>query len=373
MTAPKLELAGLRKEYDDGSVTAVDGIDLLVEAGETLALLGPSGCGKSTTLNMIVGLEEPTVGDIRVDGQSVVGVPAGKRNVGLVFQDYAVFTHMTVEKNLAFGLQVRGLPRGEIGRRIGEIAELLELRDLMKEKASRLGGSQLQRVAIGRTLVTRPSILLLDEPLSNLEAETRVTMRRELRRLQTEIGLTIIYVTHDQIEALSLAKRIAVMSNGKIRQCDLTAAVYNHPEHVFVAGFMGSPPMNLVEGTVASSNEAARFVKNAFELPLTAFLAGLVPDHQPHVTLGIRPEAIRLTAADQSDTAGRVTLVEPRGPESVVTLNVADVHLKALVSSSDFPPEGTTVGLSLDPEKLVLFSGESNRNLASLRQAEALV
>jgi len=319
---------------------------------------------------MIVGLEDPTAGDIHIDGQSVVGTPAGKRNVGLVFQDYAVFTHMTVEKNLAFGLQVKGLPRNEVVRRVGEVAELLGLRALLKEKASRLGGSQLQRVAIGRTLVTQPSILLLDEPLSNLEAETRLTMRRELRRLQAEIGLTIIYVTHDQIEALSLARRIAVMSQGKIRQCDLTASIYSNPEHVFVAGFMGSPPMNLVEGLVSPAGAQIRFTKNGFALDLPAHLAGLVPAQQHHVTLGLRPEALSLTAPEDAPLTGLVSLVEPRGPEAVVTLVLDGVLLKALVPARKRPAEGARVGITIDPLSLVLFSGETNRNLAVLKAAE---
>ncbi|WP_119168144.1 ABC transporter ATP-binding protein [Algihabitans albus] len=371
MTAPKLELVDLHKAYDDGAVVAVDGIDLTVESGETLALLGPSGCGKSTTLNMIVGLEDPTSGDIRVDGRSVVGVPPGQRNVGLVFQDYAVFTHMSVEKNLAFGLQVRGLPRSEVNRRVGQAAELLGLGDLMKEKASRLGGSQLQRVAIGRTLVTEPSILLLDEPLSNLEAETRLSMRRELRRLQSEIGLTIIYVTHDQIEALSLARRIAVMSGGKIRQCDLTEQVYDSPEHVFVAGFIGSPPMNLIQGVLTSDASGQRFRHESFEVIVPDRLAPAAAGGELHVTLGVRPEAVRLTATADSPVNGTVSAVEPRGPEAVVTVKVAEVTLKALVSSDVQPSDGEKVGVSIAPDKLVLFSGDTNRNLTESARAGA--
>ncbi|MBI5132648.1 MAG: ABC transporter ATP-binding protein [Rhodopseudomonas palustris] len=359
MTAPKLELVDLYKEYGDGSVAAVDGVDLVVEAGETVALLGPSGCGKSSTLNMIVGLEQPTSGDIRIDGKSVVGVPPGRRNVGLVFQDYAVFTHMSVRANLGFGLSVRGGDRQAAARRVEEVAELLGLTSILDEKATRLGGSQLQRVAIGRTLVVRPAVLLLDEPLSNLEAESRQAMRRELRRLQAEIGLTIIYVTHDQIEALSLASKIAVMSSGKIVQFDSTERVYDRPNHVFVAGFMGSPPMNLVRGELAE----ARFARKGFSLTLPAALAASAQGEGREVTLGIRPEQLRLVQDGAGTLSGRVALVQPRGAEAVVSIETGGVTLQALVAAANRPDEGASVGLAFDAAALTLFSGETGRSL----------
>jgi ABC-type sugar transport system ATPase subunit len=365
--APKLQITNLHKEYDDGAVIAVDGIDLTVERGETVALLGPSGCGKSTTLNMIVGLEEPTAGNILIDGKSIIGVPSGQRNVGLVFQDYAVFTHMTVAKNLSFGLEVNGVPKAEITRRVGEVVELLGLQDLLSEKASALGGSQLQRVAIGRTLVTQPAILLLDEPLSNLEAEARQTMRRELRRLQGETGLTIVYVTHDQTEALSLAHRIAVMSHGKIRQYDQTNTVYHNPSHVFVAGFMGSPAMNLIRGDIVRSGRNVRIAREGFGVTLPAHLAAQAPTDTPQAVLGIRPETITLTKPGKKTGAksllGDVVLVAPRGPEAVVTVETQGVEITALVAMDDCPHEGDAVELVLPPEALVLFSGETGRNL----------
>lgn len=367
MSAPKLELAGIRKDYSDGAVVAVDGIDLVVERGETVALLGPSGCGKSTALSMIVGLERPSAGDIRIDGRSVVDVPAGRRDVGLVFQDYAVFTHMSVADNLAFGLSVRGLPKAEIARRVGETAELLGLTDTLREKASRLGGSQLQRVAIGRTLVTRPAILLLDEPLSNLEAEARLAMRRELRRLQSEIDLTIVYVTHDQVEALSLASRIAVMSAGKIRQYAPTAQVYDAPEHVFVARFIGSPGMNLVEGALVRDADGARFARGRIDVALSPLALARAPAEEA-IVLGIRPESLAIADPDEPSIAGavegRILSVSPRGPEAVVTLGIDDVRLVALVEARRRPQEGARVSVSFASDAIVVFCGESGRNLA---------
>jgi multiple sugar transport system ATP-binding protein len=360
MSPPKLELVSLRKEYDDGSVVAVDGIDLQVGAGETLALLGPSGCGKSTTLNMIVGLEAPSGGDIRIDGISVVARPAGKRNVGLVFQDYAVFTHMTVAANLAFGLAVRGLARREIDRRVAEVAALLDLVPLLREPAARLGGSQLQRVAIGRTLVTRPEVLLLDEPLSNLEAESRLAMRRELRRLQAETGLTIIYVTHDQIEALSLAARIAVMSHGKIRQCAPAMQVYRRPSHTFVAGFIGTPPMNLVRGKLAQHGEGWWFQRGRFALRLPDMLVPATAAAGTQLVLGVRPEALHLvTAPEGAALSGTVQGVELRGPEAVVAADVGGVVLQLLAPPGIALQPGQPIGIDPDPLALVLFSGET--------------
>lgn len=362
MRHPKLELINLVKEYEDGAVVAVDKIDLEIQAGETLALLGPSGCGKSTTLNMVVGLEEPTSGDILIDGQSVVRVPAGKRNVGLVFQDYAVFTTMSVRRNLAFGLEVRGTPKSEIKRAVEEVAELLDMRDQLDARIRDLGGSELQRVAIGRTLVTKPAILLLDEPLSNLEYAARLSMRRELRRLQSEIGLTIIYVTHDQIEALSLADRIAVMNAGKILQVEDSAVICQKPDHIFVAGFLGSPPMNLVRGKFEAGPSGVRFEKTQFSLPVKdSAPRGDVP--KGWYTMGIRPDTLRLVPENEGQMTGRVSLVEPRGPEVMLTVEVGMEELKVVTPSGGRFLEGETTGLRVEPGELTFFDGDYNRRI----------
>jgi multiple sugar transport system ATP-binding protein len=364
MTVPKLEIVNLRKLFGNESFVAVDGVDFAVEAGETVALLGPSGCGKSTTLNMIVGLEQPSSGDIRIDGRSVIGIPPGKRNVGLVFQDYAVFTHMTVFENLAFGLVIRGRPKAEIAKAVHDVAELLGMRNSLNLPASELGGSELQRVAIGRTLVTKPSILLLDEPLSNLEASARLAMRRELRRLQSEIGLTIIYVTHDQVEALSLADRIAVMNAGKLQQIEQTSVICRKPDHVFVAGFMGSPPMNLLRGEIIGDGTSVGFRRDGLFIRLSSSEA-FVTDYvgQP-IILGLRPESLTLAAANDATISGKVAVVEPRGPEAVVTVEAGTVSLKAVVPTAERPQEGSDTGLLADPSSFVFFSGETGRRLA---------
>ncbi|EFK06975.1 ABC transporter, ATP-binding protein [delta proteobacterium NaphS2] len=363
MTVPKLKLVKLKKMFDNGMVAAVDGIDLSIDAGETIALLGPSGCGKSTTLNMIVGLDEPTSGDIQIDGQSILQVPAGKRDVGLVFQDYAVFTSMTVRQNLAFGLQVRGISKTKIATAVEEIAELLDMTERLHVRAKDLGGSELQRVAIGRTLVTKPAILLLDEPLSNLEAAARLAMRRELRRLQKEIGLTIIYVTHDQVEALSLADRIAVMRAGKILQVEKTSVICDSPDHVFVAGFLGSPPMNLIRGRLECREEGVVMKSDTFALRLTK-----TPpvDHRLSenlFTMGIRAESLTIAPAETAPLIGTVLSSEPKGAEVVLTLKVDSTRLKMTVPSTAHLSEGETTGIGVDLDSLIFFDGDTNRRI----------
>jgi len=361
MTVPKLKIVKLKKEFDNGSVAAVDGIDLSVETGETLALLGPSGCGKSTTLNMIVGLDDPTSGDIQINGQSIVHVPPGRRNVGLVFQDYAVFTSMTVRQNFAFGLEVRHTQKSKIAQAVNEVAELLNMSDRLDARAKDLGGSELQRVAIGRTLVTKPEILLLDEPLSNLETAARLAVRNELRRLQSEIGLTIIYVTHDQIEALSLANRIAVMRAGKILQVEKASVIFNRPDHLFVAGFLGSPPMNLLRGRLEAGENTMVFRKLSFSLPVNNVTATDSAVPKGFFTLGIRPELLQIVPKETAPLVGQVRLVEPRGSEVVLTVEVASEKLKVVAPSVGHIKEGEAVGLFIDPDSLVFFDGNTNR------------
>jgi multiple sugar transport system ATP-binding protein len=360
--AIKLELIKLRKEY--GSLVAVNDMSLQVEEGETMALLGPSGCGKSTTLNMIVGLEIPTSGDILIDGQSVARVPVGRRNVGLVFQDYAVFTHMTVRRNLEYGLRVRGVSGAALNQQVDKIASFVGLADKMHRKPGELSASELQRVAIGRTLVTSPQILLLDEPLSNLEAEMRHQMRRELHRIQLETKQTIIYVTHDQIEALSLAHRIAVMNLGELQQYDTSYNVYHYPRSTFVGSFLGNPPMNFIPGTVRSIG-GQRVVEQegaVIPLPPMAVLASL-PDGKP-VKVGIRAETVDVVAQGQAGAfQAELLAVEPQGPEAVVTARFASSTIKFVVPSSAVPRSTGQIALVPHANLLALFDAESGVRL----------
>ena len=359
-----IELVNLVKEYPGASAPAVDDLSLVIGTGETVALLGPSGCGKTSTLNMIVGLERPTSGDILIDGASIVDVPVERRGIGLVFQDYAVFTSMTVRRNLAFGLEVRGAPKERIKSAVGKTAELLGLADRLDAKASKLSGSELQRVAIGRTLVTEPSILLLDEPLSNLEAEARLAMRQELRRLRSELGLTIVYVTHDQVEALSLADRIAVMSYGRLVEAGPTARLVERPGVVEVARFLGSPPMNVIEGNFIEGPGGYTFRKGRTDLRLPPCRlpesVSVGTSHWYH--LGVRPEDLRLADHGRALITGRAESLERRGSDAVLQVAAGDFEVKVVAPSSLGLEPGRLVGLEADLGRLFLF-GSTGRLL----------
>ena len=353
----KLELVELRKEF--GDLIAVDDMSLGVEEGETMALLGPSGCGKSTTLNMIVGLEAPTSGDILIDGKSVLDVPPGQRNVGLVFQDYAVFTHMTVRHNLEYGLRVRGMNRADVDREVAKVSAFLNLGHQLDYKPLELGASELQRVAIGRTLVTNPEILLLDEPLSNLEAEMRNQMRRELRRIQAETGQTIIYVTHDQIEALSLAHRIAVMDFGALKQYDTAHNVYHYPDNTFVGSFLGNPPMNFVRGQFGHDGGLPVVAQNGSVIPVPVASAAGLSDGTD-VVVGMRPESMELAKADDPTAfTASVIAVEPQGPETVLTARIGESNLKLIVETGTQASEGSDISIRPDAELLAIFDATS--------------
>ncbi|MGD9536982.1 MAG: ABC transporter ATP-binding protein [Alphaproteobacteria bacterium] len=360
--AIKLELKNLRKEY--GQLVAVDDMSLQVEEGETMALLGPSGCGKSTTLNMIVGLETPTSGEILIDGQPVGRVPVGKRNVGLVFQDYAVFTHMTVRSNLEYGLRVRGVRHPELRQQVDKMAEFVGLGDKLERKPGELSASEMQRVAIGRTLVTNPQILLLDEPLSNLEAEMRHQMRRELHRIQLETRQTIIYVTHDQIEALSLAHRIAVMNQGVLQQYDTAYNVYHYPRSTFVGSFLGNPPMNFVKGSLGTEG-GRRYVEQEgarIPLPASVKVAGVVDGAA--VNVGIRAETVDVVEPGTPDSfQAEIFAVEPQGPEAVVTARFGSTLIKFVVPTSAVPAGSGRITLLPHANLLALFDAESGVRL----------
>src|SRR5690606_34427765 len=328
----EIRLRGLTKKF--GNVTAVDGIDLEIREGELLALLGPSGCGKTTCLLMLAGIYKPTAGEILFDGVVVNDVPPKARNVGLVFQSYALYPHMTVYDNIAFPLRLRGLPKSEIDRRVRDVAKLVQIDDLLDRRPGQLSGGQQQRVALCRALVREPAVLLLDEPLSNLDARLRIETRSEIKRLQAELGITTVLVTHDQIEAMTMADRIAVMRAGRIEQLSEPEELYARPANVFVASFIGDPPMNLLRLEWMVSEGRPRLVSaGGFVLPWPArFRRALEGASGRRVVLGIRPEHVEV-APEPGDGAlrGTVQMTEVLGRDVLVTVRCRDQVIRALV------------------------------------------
>ncbi len=304
---------GVTKVYP-GPVVAVEDLTLDVADGEFLILVGPSGCGKSTALRMVAGLERISDGTIAIGDRVVNDVPPKDRDIAMVFQNYALYPHMTVEKNLGFGLRRRRAPRKEVRRRVDEVSRMLGLGDLLRRRPGQLSGGQRQRVAMGRALVREPEVFLLDEPLSNLDAKLRVQMRSELKRLHDRIGVTTIYVTHDQVEAITLGERIAVLSDGVLQQVGRPQEVYDHPANVFVAGFIGSPPMNLLAGTALDGHVTVGEV----ELERAG-----APDGE--VLVGVRPEGLRPVGSEHRGPVFEVCVevVEPLGDEVLVHGSVA--------------------------------------------------
>lgn len=305
-----LTLTDIKKSY--GAVSIIHGVDLEIADGEFVVFVGPSGCGKSTLLRIIAGLEQVSGGEIRIDGQSVTNVPASDRGLAMVFQSYALYPHMSVYKNMAFALENMGLGRSEVDQRVRRAAEMLRLTDYLDRKPKALSGGQRQRVAIGRAIVRDPKIFLFDEPLSNLDAELRVATRKELAALHGEIGGTMIYVTHDQVEAMTLADRIVVLRAGRIEQVGTPLDVYNHPANLFVAGFIGSPRMNLLPARVTGSGQVAVGTETrSISVPSTGHAAVGAA-----VTLGARPEHIEVVDEAQADLVVTLDLVEQLGGET---------------------------------------------------------
>jgi len=330
-----------------GAVVAVRGLSLEAADGEFLILVGPSGCGKTTALRMVAGLERISDGTITIGDRVVNDVPPKDRDIAMVFQNYALYPHMTVEKNLAFGLRQRRTSREDVGRRVGEVSRMLGLEELLQRRPGQLSGGQRQRVAMGRALVREPDVFLLDEPLSNLDAKLRVQMRSELKRLQGRLEVTTIYVTHDQVEAITLGERIAVLSDGELQQVGRPQEVYDNPDNVFVASFIGSPPMNLLKGSASGGRVA---------------VGDLVFDHSQvpngDVLVGIRPEGLRPVGRDHAGSAFelRVEVVEPLGDEVLVHGSVeardAGVRLGAEEATllADIDTDRGIVTVRLPPE-----------------------
>jgi len=340
----------LRKEF--GSLVAVNDLSVEVEDKSLVSFLGPSGCGKTTTLRMIAGLIRPTSGSIYFNGTLVNELKPQERKVGLVFQDYAIFPTMNAFGNIAFGLKVRGIPKNEIRRRVMEIAELLHIKDILEVTPGRMTQSELQRVAVARTLITNPSVLLLDEPLSNLDAAFRVRMRAELKRLQREIAQTVIYVTHDQIEAMSMSDKIAIMNYGILHQYDTPYEIYNHPKTRFVAGFIGSPPMNFIEGTFLEDNGGFLDI-GVSRINVSKYANTIKKESSsPEVTVGARPEDIRVFHKEESKDSIEVNVeaYEPMGDEAVVDVSVGGtlVRITTPITFSANPGEKKYVAFDTD-------------------------
>ncbi|HEY5801179.1 MAG TPA: ABC transporter ATP-binding protein [Burkholderiaceae bacterium] len=337
-----------------GGKRIIDQLDLQVEEGEFLVLLGPSGCGKSTLLHSIAGLVDIASGSVEIGGQDMSHADPSERGIGMVFQSYALYPTMTVEKNMSFGLRIAGTPKAEIARRVARAAGMLHLEPLLKQKPSQLSGGQRQRVAIGRALVREAGVFLFDEPLSNLDAKLRAELRRELKLLHQSLRSTMIYVTHDQVEAMTLATRIVVMQAGAVQQIGTPADVYERPANRFVAGFLGSPAMNFIEGQLG---DAGQFQAGPLQLVLPAHTGAT----SRAAVLGARPEHLRLDA--NGAHAATVTIVEPMGNHQVVWLDCGGLVLSAIAHDAQPYTPGQQVRFALDANRMSLFDPESGERL----------
>ncbi len=330
-----VSLESLKKSY--GKTEVIHGVDIDIEDGEFIVIVGPSGCGKSTLLRMVAGLEGVSEGEIRINGQRVNEKEPMDRDIAMVFQNYALYPHMSVSQNMAYGLKIAGTPKLEIEERVGEAARLLQLEPYLKRRPRELSGGQRQRVAMGRAIVRRPSVFLFDEPLSNLDAKLRVQMRLEIKKLQRDLGVTALYVTHDQVEAMTLADRMIVMNDGVADQIGAPLEVYANPQTEFVAGFIGSPPTNFIESGVAGKS--------------------------PGTKVGIRPEHVAIVPTGQGNTTGRVIYAEPLGAETLVHLTLGDGQLVTVRQdgSVEIPSEGQEVGLSWSEQDEMRFDTDGRR------------
>ncbi|WP_254546662.1 ABC transporter ATP-binding protein [Halomarina pelagica] len=361
-----LELNDVTKIYDDaqGRETAVDSLDLRVDDGEFVVLVGPSGCGKSTTLRMLAGLETVTAGTIEIDGREVQDLAPSERSIAMVFQSYALYTKMTARENMAYGLKhSTDLSARERERKVEEIADLLDIVDLLDDVPAEMSGGQKQRVALGRAIVRDPSVFLLDEPLSNLDAKLRSRMRTELQRIQADLGVTTVYVTHDQTEAMTMADRIAVMNDGELQQVDPPETAYDHPTNEFVATFLGSPAMNTFDATVAAADDELAFRCDGTAFATIPSDAAPIDDGAP-VRVGLRPEDLHLHDAPREGRfEATVVVSEYQGNDNFVHLSADDLTLTARVPPSVYPTPGERVGVSVDPADVYLFDPDSGAAL----------
>ena len=349
------------KKY--GDVTAVSDLNLEIGDGEFMVLVGPSGCGKTTSLRMIAGLEEISDGELRIGDKVVNDVAPKDRDIAMVFQSYALYPHMSVRDNLAFGLKLRKVPKADIEKRISDAAGILQLERLLDRKPKELSGGQRQRVALGRAIVREPAVFLMDEPLSNLDAKLRVQTRAEIARLHQRLGTTMVYVTHDQVEAMTMGQRIAVMSEGLLQQVGTPQDLYDNPKNRFVAGFIGSPAMNFVEVPVSAGQTELH--QGGFHFPLPGQYQEALAAASSKVIVGFRPEHLELS--DVPGTAatiqGTADVVEYLGNEELLHVSVEGTEIVAIVDSSHRVRPGDVVTLKLPIEKLHMFDGESGASL----------
>ena len=354
----QIRVERLRRAF--GDFVAVQNSTFTIENGTFFAMLGPSGCGKTTTLRMIAGLELPSEGRILLDGEDVTFQRAAKRDIAFVFQLFALYPHMNVEANIGFPLICQGTPRAEVRRRVRETARLLRIEPLLKRKVSNLAGGDRQRVALGRAIVRRPKAFLMDEPLGALDAELREDMSEELRDLHDRIGATTVYVTHDQMEAMAMADRIAVMNHGVVEQIGMPQEIYDLPATMFVADFVGSPPMNFIrfEGRLKPSDRSVRLGEANLAIPEACEAAA-----SDSLVLGVRPEHVSI--ADSAPIRGRVFGAEYLGTTQIVTLDIAQGQIKARLPSLERVRVGETVGLAFKSDALMLFDGTNGRALRS--------
>lgn len=359
----EVKLVNVNKVYE-GGVTAASNVTIDIDDREFVVLVGPSGCGKSTTLRMIAGLEDITSGDLLIDGKKMNDIPPKDRDIAMVFQNYALYPHMTVRENMSFGLKLRKMDSAEIERRVSEVAEVLGLTEYLERKPKALSGGQRQRVALGRAIVRKPKVFLFDEPLSNLDAKLRVQMRTEISKLHHTLGSTMIYVTHDQVEAMTMGDKIVVMKSGFVQQTDSPLNLYNSPVNKFVAGFIGSPAMNFVPGSFKDESGIKHFISKEgnLKVSLTKQQSDLISGGSyNNVWLGIRPEDIYLELNSLQDKAQfselsiPLEVVEPMGNETFIYFSIEGVQITARVSSRALMQHGDTVTVYFDSSKTHYF------------------
>ena len=347
-----------------GGNTILKGMNLEVADGEFLVLLGPSGCGKSTLLHTIAGFNDVAEGSIRIGDRDVTWADPKDREIGMVFQSYALYPTMNVERNMSFGLRVARVPAAEIDKRVAKAAEMLHLTELLKRRPAQLSGGQRQRVAIGRAVVRDAKVYLFDEPLSNLDAKLRAVLRRELKQLHHQLGATMVYVTHDQVEAMTLADRIAVMKSGVIQQIGSPAEIYMRPVNLFVAGFLGSPTMNTMRGTLTERGGRISFAGDALSTDVSANPFVLTPGSSREVVLGVRPQ-VRLSHSAGPDTpqTGKLTLIEPLGPQKIVWFTSGGVLMSAIADDQWEGKVGESIAFGFDLPRASIFDAKSEARL----------